>query len=540
MNKDYLIRLIAELDKSQINKDIDSLEKDLKKRKVIITPTISNSSKAEIDNYINQLKSKLSTVRVNITFPNLKSSITQLKRTSKELQKIRSTLKLAQNITSNQQKVSVDNSALSNLRTQTSALKRETENAENASKSFFNSAKENINKAFTFLSGSDISSTISKKIQESIKELYEMDKILTEISKSSNRTKESLKKLGDTSFETASKYGQKANDYLLGVQEMSRAGFGEGSDEKMAELAAIAQSAGNISAELANQYLIATNAAFGFKGSINELNDVLDGQTYVTTHNAVSMEGLAEATKVAASQLAESNISANEVTALLGTGIAATQESGDVIGKAVKGIVMNLQQVEGEIQMGDIIDAKQLEKTEARCHSVGVELRYVKDGAVALRNPIEVLRELADVYNSLPDDSVEKAGIISDIGGNYRGNVLSSILSNWELYEKMLADYSNGNGAAMDTAAKSADSWEGSLNKLSNTWTDIIQNLADSDGIIDAINALNGLMNTVNNITSFLGSAGTLGLGIGAFLGIKNLGKLKVSFSYCFKFALHT
>lgn len=114
MNKDYLIRLIAELDKSQINKDIDSLEKDLKKRKVIITPTISKSSKTEIDNYINQLKSKLSTVRVNITFPNLKSSITQLKRTAKELQKIRSTLKLGQNITSNQQKVSVDNSALSN------------------------------------------------------------------------------------------------------------------------------------------------------------------------------------------------------------------------------------------------------------------------------------------------------------------------------------------------------------------------------------------------------------------------------------------
>ena len=48
-----------------------------------------------------------------------------------------------------------------------------------------------------------------------------------------------------------------------------------------------------------------------------------------------------------------------------------------------------------------------LKKVEARCHSLGVELEYMKDGVPTLRNTMDVLRELAEVYNSLPDNSAE-------------------------------------------------------------------------------------------------------------------------------------
>ena len=44
-------------------------------------------------------------------------------------------------------------------------------------------------------------------------------------------------------------------------------------------------------------------------------------------------------------------------------------------------------------------------------------MKEVNDGTVSLRDPMKVLEELAQVYNSLPDDSVEKAGIISDLAG---------------------------------------------------------------------------------------------------------------------------
>ena len=78
---------------------------------------------------------------------------------------------------------------------------------------------------------------------------------------------------------------------------------------------------------------------------------------------------------------------------------------------------MNLQQVTGELDDGELIDETKLQKVAKRITGVGVAMKEVKDGTVSLRDPMQVLEELAQVYNSLPDDSVEKVGIISDLGG---------------------------------------------------------------------------------------------------------------------------
>ena len=162
------------------------------------------------------------------------------------------------------------------------------------------------------------------------------------------------------------------------------------------------------------------------------------------------------------------------------------------------------------------------------CRNVGVELTYVKDGMVNLRNPMEILKELAQVYNSLPDGSSKKAGILSDIGGNYRSDVLSGILSNWDLYEKMIGDYENAEGTAMNEAMKSTDSWEGSLTKLSNTWTDTVGNIANSDAVLTIINSFQGLLSVLNTATDALGSFGSIGVGAGLISGLKNVGSPKM------------
>lgn len=235
------------------------------------------------------------------------------------------------------------------------------------------------------------------------------------------------------------------------------------------------------------------------------------------------MEELARATKVAANQLSNSNISENQMTALLGTGIASTREAGETVGRAVKGIVMNLQQVKNEEEGEETTDAD-LKKVEKRLKSLGVQMKYTEDGILRLRNPIDILKDLAAVYNTLPKDAAERAGIIEDIGGKYRGNVLSSILSNWDKYEKMLGDYENASGSAMNEAMKTSASWEGSLNRLSNTWTDTIGNIADSDAITATINTLNSFLNVINNITDALGSLGTIGGIFGTYLSAKGLG----------------
>ena len=373
-----------------------------------------------------------------------------------------------------------------------------------------------------------IKDLIVENIKQAFGDLKELNTILTEISKTSDLTKTQLQELGSVSIETANKLGRKAADYLSDVQEMYRAGYKNA--EELAKLSTLAQSSGSMDASLANDYIMASDAAYRYSGNVEKLTALLDAQNQVTNRNSVSMEDLAEATKISASHLANVNIGENEMTALLGTGIATTQEAGNVVGRAVNGIIMTLQQIEGETGFEtEILNAESLSQAEKRCKSLGIELRTVQDGITKLRDPMEILKELAAVYNSLPDDSVQKSGILSDIGGKYRSNVLSGILSNWDLYEKMLGDYENAGGSALEETMKSAESWEGSLNKLSNTWTQTIGNIANSDAVITIINGFNSLLSVLNSVTGALGSFGSIGLGAGLIAGFKNVGSPKMS-----------
>lgn len=119
------------------------------------------------------------------------------------------------------------------------------------------------------------------KTREAVSEIKELDNILTEISKTSDMTSQQLKQLGMDTYDTASKYGRTASDYLLGVQEMARSGFYGEKGFAMAEQSLLAQSAGDMNAELANNYILATNAAYKLNGEADKLNAVLDGQNSI-------------------------------------------------------------------------------------------------------------------------------------------------------------------------------------------------------------------------------------------------------------------
>lgn len=127
------------------------------------------------------------------------------------------------------------------------------------------------------------------KIRESISEIKELDNILTEISKTSDMTAESLEKLGMKSYDTASKYGRTSKDYLSAFESMARSGFYGKQGESMAEQSLLAQAAGDMSQEIADKYILATNAAYKFNGESSKLNAVLDGMN--TINKMVALYG---------------------------------------------------------------------------------------------------------------------------------------------------------------------------------------------------------------------------------------------------------
>ena len=107
----------------------------------------------------------------------------------------------------------------------------------------------------------------------------------------------------------------------------------------------------------------------------------------------------------------------------------------------------------------------------------------------------------------------------------YQATKLAALLQNMDMFDKMLIDYSQGSGSAMEEASKSANNLQGRINALSNSWTEFVNSVIQSDTLKTGVNILNELVQGVTKLTSSLGSLGTIGLGVGIFAGIKNIGK---------------
>lgn len=348
---------------------------------------------------------------------------------------------------------------------------------------------------------------VPQLIMRSVSELKEMDNTLTEISKTSDLTISQIKQLGKDSFENASKYGRTANDYLIGVQEMSRSGFYGKQAEELAQLSILGQAAGDMNRDVSNSYLLATNAAYNYQGSVQKLNTVLDGQNMITNRNSVAMNDMAEATSKAASMASQTGVKVNELSAVIGTAVARTKQDGNVIGTALKSLFVNLQDTSNE-KIVDTFEALNISQTK------------LVNGSKQLKTPIELLKELSVAYSALPEGSQLKADVLRNIGQKRQANVLAAILGGMSSgdYDKMLSDYSQGMGSAAKEAEKSANNWQGSLNKLSNAWTSFVSNFANTDLIIGATNALTEFVKVLDTLTSnpllLGGTVGAIGGGI--------------------------
>lgn len=327
------------------------------------------------------------------------------------------------------------------------------------------------------------------KTRSAITEITELDNILTEISKTSDMTSNQLKQLGMNAYDSASKYGRTASDYLLGVQEMNRSGFYGNKGTGMAEQSLLAQSAGDMDAELADKYILATNAAYKLNGEADKLNAVLDGQNSITNRNSVSMENMATAMTETGTVAAGYRVKVEDLSAMIGTIESVTKLGGSEVGNALKAILINLQNVTSS-KIVDTLDKANASMTE------------MVNGTEKLRNPIAILRDLSKTFNQLNEDDPMRAEILTNIGQKYHANKLGALLQNMDMFDKMLVDYSEGEGSAFAEAEKSTNNLTGSINKLNNSWTEFVNSVVNSDGLKTGVNSLNNLVKAFTNITS--------------------------------------
>lgn len=360
---------------------------------------------------------------------------------------------------------------------------------------------EQIKKVWDKLGGvSIVTSALTtgmSQFKEAILEIKELDNTLTEISKTSDLTAKEIKELGMSAYDTASKYGKSANDYLSGVESMSQSGFYGEQGEAMAEQSLLAQAAGDMTQEIADQYVIATNAAYKFNGEAEKINAVLDGQNSISNKNSVALEDMATAMSEAGTTASSYNVAIEDLSAMAGTMEAVTKSGGSEVGNGIKSILINLQNVTSD-------------KITSTLNKANASMTEFVNGAEKLRNPIEILRDLSNTFNQMDKDDPLRAEILTNIGGKYQATKLAALLQNMDMFDKMLVDYSEGKGSALEEANKSADNLTGRLNALSNSWTEFVNNIVNSSTLKGGVNLVNTLLEGLTGISDVLGTINTL------------------------------
>lgn len=331
-----------------------------------------------------------------------------------------------------------------------------------------------------------------RAFKEALVTLKEVDSELVTIQKVTDMSKSRIQGLTQNIYSLASAYGRTADELLRMSSAFARAGF-EDNLEQMTELAALTQNVGDLTSDAATQFLLAANAAWKLQGNYESLMAIIDGMNEVTNHSANDFQALSEGISVAGSVFANAGESAQTFTAMLGTVVAATQRSGSEVARGLRTIAMNIRQIKGELEDGEIIDEESISDAAKALNSIGVSVS--ENGE--LRKVSDVLTDLAEKWNTLT--SAEQSYVASSLAGKRQANVLIALMQNVDEYYKEIENYANGVGSALKENEIYLDSWDAKTKQLKATWTEFVSGVVETDLIKGGLDVAIKAVELLNN-----------------------------------------
>ena len=332
-----------------------------------------------------------------------------------------------------------------------------------------------------------------RALQSALSTIKAVNDELIAIQKVTGYTAQQMDALTESAYNLATQYGRTADEVLSAAAAFARAGYGEQA-ESLAELSLLTQNVGDVSADAASKFLIAADAAWKLGGNEDALMRILDGLNEVTNRNAVDMDALTEAITVGGSVFAEAGESAQTFTALVGAAVSATQRSGGEVARALRTILMNIRQIRGELEDGELVDGQSIANaSNALRNYAGIST--TANGQ--LRRTSAVLENLAAKWKTL--DTVAQSAISEALAGKRQANVLMALMGSWENVGKAVQDYADGAGSALAENEFYLQGWTAKSKQLDAAWTEFVSHLVDTGVITGALDTITAAVDLLDS-----------------------------------------
>ena len=135
--------------------------------------------------------------------------------------------------------------------------------------------------------------------------------------------------------------------------------------------------------------------------------------------------------------------------------------------------------------------------------------------ATEFKSTYQIMDELAQKWEDLTD--IQQASVTELIAGKRQGNIVSSLMTNFDTARSALETSLNSTGSAMKEHEKWQESLEAQINKLKASWQGLSHAFLSSDFLHSTLGGLMGLVDVLTNLIDKIGVIPSIVGGFGIF-----------------------
>lgn len=388
-------------------------------------------------------------------------------------------------------------------------------------KSVFTTLKDNITSLSPlFGMGSMINTTI-RGLKDMYSNVVNIDSAMTELKKVTDETDSAYSSFLTNASKRSVELGTTITDYVNSTANFARLGYSMADATQLSEVANIYSVVGDEISGIdeASSSVISTMQAFGIQA--NDAISIVDKFNEVGNRFAISSGGIGDALTRSASSMAAANNTLDETIALITAANTVVQDAPRV-GNAFKTISMRIRGATTELEEAGLETdgmAESTAKLQAEIKALsGVDIMLDKN---TFKSTYQIMDELSQKWKDLTD--IQQASITELLAGKHQGNVMASLMENFDIARQALDVSMNSEGSAMQEHEKYMESIEAKVNQLKAAWEGLSNSFLDSGFIKGAIDGLTKFVGIIDTLISKFGTIPTLLAAGGIVKGILSI-----------------
>ena len=386
--------------------------------------------------------------------------------------------------------------------------------------SFFDTIKQGMSKFSYWTSSTFIIMKTVQEFKQMISNVEELDDALTNISYTMDVSNSQLEKIGNSALQTAKDLNTSASNVLDAVKTYANANETADSILNKAKPTIMMSNVTGMGTEQTVDIIQGTVEQFDLEDTEEQLmhiSDVLQTVSMSMPYDfAKGVNELSEGIQASGSVAKDAGYDLENYTALLGTLIAKTRQSGSELGRSLRTMFVRTTKASSSALANGEVTEDDLSNAEKALRRVGIEVRSDID---TFKSFDEIMGELYNKVDSLSE--VDLSNIAYEVASTRQTNVFKMMIKAYGDYQNMAEKAYDSDGATLANQEKYAESLKGKITELGTIWEKIGDDAVSSS-------FLKGLTDVGIGVSSLVEKFGLLKtaiVGIGAYAGIKNVGE---------------